>query len=252
MKKILYRLFIVVSLFIITLNILSILHIPLFGFRIFRVGTGSMVPYLNTNDYILVEETDKYEEGDVVTYKVGDNVFITHRIINIDGNKITTKGDANNISDDPITFENIIGKVVFKVGVFGFVIYLFSKPLSWILLFMIGFAITMSIPDQKSKKKIARKKKELNTDNKVVEAKDKKKSTTKKKATRKTNTKELKPKKKEAVTKKAASKKTTTAKKVAEPKKKAAIKKANTKEIKTTKKVASVKKPVAKKKTSKR
>ena len=53
--------------------------------------------------------------------------------------------------DEPITKDNIIGKVVLKFGFLGFIIYLFSKPIIWVLLFIIGIVITAFLPDKKRK-----------------------------------------------------------------------------------------------------
>ena len=150
MKKILYRIFIVVVVFIIIVNIFSIFHASIFGFRLYRIATGSMVPYLNINDYILVKKSNDYKEGDVITYTSGET-YVTHRIVSITDENIVTKGDANNTMDEPITKDNIIGKVVLKFGFLGFIIYLFSKPIIWVLLFIIGIVITAFLPDKKSK-----------------------------------------------------------------------------------------------------
>lgn len=92
-----------------------------FGYRIFRVQTGSMIPKYNIGDVILVKEKDidKIKVGDDVTYK-GESgsvkgLLITHRVINIeevDGQKaFHTKGIANNL-EDPIVYENQINGVV--------------------------------------------------------------------------------------------------------------------------------------------
>lgn len=150
MKKVLYRIFIFVVVFIIIVNIFSIFHASLFGFRLYRIATGSMVPYLNINDYILVKKSNDYKEGDVITYTSGET-YVTHRIVSITDENIVTKGDANNTMDEPITKDNIIGKVVLKFGFLGFIIYLFSKPIIWVLLFIIGIVITAFLPDKKSK-----------------------------------------------------------------------------------------------------
>lgn len=150
MKKVLYRIFIFVVVFIIIVNLFSIFHASLFGFRLYRIATGSMVPYLNINDYILVKKSNDYKEGDVITYTSGET-YVTHRIVSITDENIVTKGDANNTMDEPITKDNIIGKVVLKFGFLGFIIYLFSKPIIWVLLFIIGIVITAFLPDKKSK-----------------------------------------------------------------------------------------------------
>lgn len=81
-----------------------------FGYSFFNVATGSMEPAISQNDIIVVEKTDKYEVGDIVTFEKDGN-FITHRIVLINDDLITTKGDANNASDVSIKKDLIIGKV---------------------------------------------------------------------------------------------------------------------------------------------
>lgn len=150
MKKVLYRIFVFIVLSIIIINIFSMFHISIFGLRLFRVGTGSMVPYLNINDYIIIKKSNNYEVGDVVTYKV-DDLYITHRIVSISENGVVTKGDANNIVDPVVEKNNIVGKVILRLGFVGFIFYLFSKIYTWVLLFVIGLLITIFIPDKKKK-----------------------------------------------------------------------------------------------------
>ena len=92
-----------------------------FGYRIFRVQTGSMIPKYNIGDVILVKEKDidKIKVGDDVTYK-GESgsvkgLLVTHRVIDIEeveGKKVFhTKGIANNL-EDPIVYGNQINGVV--------------------------------------------------------------------------------------------------------------------------------------------
>ena len=69
-----------------------------------------MEPYLKINDYILVQTKKEYKVNDVITYKIDDE-YVTHRIVEINEDRITTKGDANNTEDESITYNNIIGKV---------------------------------------------------------------------------------------------------------------------------------------------
>ena len=149
MKTILYRIMVIIVLIIIIINVFSIFHFSFIGFRLFRVGSGSMQPYLKVNDYILVKKSENYEVDDVITYQIKDNEYVTHRILRVNEDTFITKGDANNIEDDPINKENVVGKVVLKLGVFSFILYLFSQPFSWIILFVVGFVITLFIPNKK-------------------------------------------------------------------------------------------------------
>ncbi len=92
-----------------------------FGYRIFRVQTGSMIPKYNVGDVILVKEKDinQIKVGDDVTYH-GEassvkGLLITHRVIDIeeiDGQKaFHTKGIANNL-EDPVVYGGQINGVV--------------------------------------------------------------------------------------------------------------------------------------------
>ncbi len=98
-----------------------------FGYRIFRVQTGSMIPKYQIGDVILVkkQDVDKIKVGDDVTY-LGESssvkgILITHRVIDIqevDGKKeFHTQGIANNL-EDPVVYENQINGVVqFKMPI---------------------------------------------------------------------------------------------------------------------------------------
>ena len=98
-----------------------------FGYRIFRVQTGSMIPKYQIGDVILVKEKDanNIKVGDDVTY-LGEaasvkGLLITHRVIDIeekDGKRIFhTKGIANNLEDPAITENQINGVVQTKLYV---------------------------------------------------------------------------------------------------------------------------------------
>jgi len=73
-----------------------------FGYTAFNVVTGSMSPTLEIGDVILVKVEKDVKKDDIITY-YKDNNFITHRIVEIRGKEIITRGDSNNSSDSPIT-----------------------------------------------------------------------------------------------------------------------------------------------------
>lgn len=116
-----------------------------FGYTVFEVKTGSMAKTLNVYDVILVKITKDVKENDIITFKKDDEL-ITHRIMEIDGEEIITKGDANNTEDEKITKEAVIGKVVSifpRVGIWAKV---FTEPnvliSIFITLILIGLAIS--------------------------------------------------------------------------------------------------------------
>lgn len=85
-----------------------------FNHGIAVVLSGSMEPTLSVDDMIIVEKTDDYEVGDVVMYQ-GEVNTVTHRIVEINGDEVITKGDANNTTDEPIEASRIKGEVVGKL-----------------------------------------------------------------------------------------------------------------------------------------
>lgn len=89
--------------------------------KIYNVETGSMEDKIHAGDYILLCRRDNYKVGDVITYTV-DEYFVTHRIIKIENDMITTKGDANNIEDDGITKDQIVGKMIYCGGILNIII----------------------------------------------------------------------------------------------------------------------------------
>lgn len=93
-------------------------YVNIFGYTYFVVATGSMSGTIEVNDVVIVKITDNYNVGDVITY-IKDGSFITHRVVSVNDNQIITKGDVNNIEDDPILKENVIGIVstVFSLSI---------------------------------------------------------------------------------------------------------------------------------------
>lgn len=99
----------------------------IFGYRLFAVATGSMVPDYNINDVLAIKEVnhDELKIGDNITYlgKKQDvtGKIVTHRIINIeikDGKKTyITKGINNTVEDPAIEDGQIYGKAVGKVPI---------------------------------------------------------------------------------------------------------------------------------------
>ena len=151
MKEKIYKILIIVFSIILVINIFSILNLSFFGFRIYKIGSGSMEPYLKVNDYIVIKKANNYNVGDVVTYKK-NNEYITHRIKSIDGDIVITQGDNNNTEDKPINKNDIIGILVYKSHILNIVFHLFNQPILWIVLFIVGLVITILIPDKRKER----------------------------------------------------------------------------------------------------
>lgn len=112
-------LIILVSLCVYTFVMTDILkkdYVNVFGYTYFVVSTGSMSGTIEVNDIIFVKIGDDVEEKDVISYVNKDGDIITHRLIQKVGDKLITQGDVNNVADDPIDKEAVIGKVKLVVS----------------------------------------------------------------------------------------------------------------------------------------
>lgn len=82
-----------------------------FGYTYFVVKTGSMSGALEVNDIIVVKIDDNPKVRDIITYVSDEGNIITHRLVRVAGDKLIAQGDVNNVEDDPITKDNMIGIV---------------------------------------------------------------------------------------------------------------------------------------------
>ena len=122
-----------------------------FGYGVAVVLSGSMEPEFSKGDLIVVRETDTYKVNDIVVFQDG-NSLVVHRIINIDGETITTKGDANQSADEPITFSAVKGKVLFWIPFVGGIVDAIKTPISTVCIIAAAIAL-IEIPRKNEKKK---------------------------------------------------------------------------------------------------
>lgn len=122
----------------------------LFGIaNIYKVKTGSMEDGIHTGDYILIVKKKTYKVGDIVTFKKGE-YFVTHRIVKKNGNIIVTKGDANNIEDEEININSIVGEVVYAGGILNYLInYKFFIAGFLLILYLISWFFNKKKQDNK-------------------------------------------------------------------------------------------------------
>lgn len=147
LKNFIYVLICIFIILFLLLNICSALDKSFMGFRIFKVGSGSMEPILHINDIVIIKKENEYKKQDIITFKNNES-YVTHRLISINENEVITKGDANNVQDAPIKTDDIIGKLVIRLGMLGFLSYLFTLPFFWILVFLIGIIVTFLLPNR--------------------------------------------------------------------------------------------------------
>ena len=135
-------------------NFLEKSYANFFGYAFFQVTSGSMKDAINIDSIIAVKIDDEINEGDIITFKQKNDI-ITHRIIKINGDSITTKGDANNTEDKPITKEDVIGKVIHIFPNAGIWIKVFSdfKVIISIIITLLFLGLAVSNKKQEESKR---------------------------------------------------------------------------------------------------
>lgn len=77
------------------------------------VTSQSMWPTLKKGDLIFLKGVDKPEDlriGDIIAFEHPKGITL-HRVKSIEGDLITTQGDANAVPDGPIHFSQVVGRV---------------------------------------------------------------------------------------------------------------------------------------------
>lgn len=139
-------------------------------FSNFVVLTGSMKPGISPGDYITIIKvnTDNLKVNDIVTYK-RNNIVITHKIIKLNKDTITTQGTANNVADPPVSKQQVIGKYLFKIPKIGYIMAFLSSTSGLILITgFLAIIIFWELTDPERGKKVVTSKKEL-TDEEYAE-----------------------------------------------------------------------------------
>ena len=135
-----------------------------FGFGMTVVLSGSMEPALSVDDLLIVTPEDDYKVGDIVVFQTS-RTAVVHRIVSIDGETFTTRGDANTGNDEPITKANIKGRVALAIPFVGILINFIKSPVGTILL--LGAAVWLL--ESSFKKEKAQKADELEAIRREIE-----------------------------------------------------------------------------------
>lgn len=122
-----------------------------FGYTYFHTISGSMEDSINIDDYVIVKITKNVRLDDIISFKA-DNMIVTHRIIEIDDEKIVTKGDANNSADNPIDKNQVIGKVVYIGRNYGKVLKIISEPIVFVSFFVTIVLFNLVFSDEKKER----------------------------------------------------------------------------------------------------
>jgi signal peptidase len=153
--------------------------ISVFGFSFYRVVSPSMKPEINVNDIVCVVgiEEDELEIGDIINFQTHTNIngrvteiTVTHYLgfiseessnklyrtqsyIFKEEGKLDTWLDTEGYIIQGIPFENINGKVAFKIPYLGHLIKIIKNPIMLLLIAINTFVIIVLIKVIKNKEK---------------------------------------------------------------------------------------------------
>ena len=146
--------------YLIQVKVLNKGYANIFGYTFFEVATGSMSGTIEIGDIVIVQLTKDINENDIIVYQK-DNSFITHRLIHKQDENLITKGDANNVQDEGITIDSVIGKVIKIIPQISVWKRILSNPIiiAMIILVIIVVGFTISYTDKEKVEKDDRKKK---------------------------------------------------------------------------------------------
>ena len=78
------------------------------------ITSGSMWPELKKGDLVFIQGIDPktIQVNDIIVYANERSAFTIHRVIELKEDTLITKGDANNVPDKPVKYEDIIGRLL--------------------------------------------------------------------------------------------------------------------------------------------
>ncbi|MDT8336919.1 MAG: signal peptidase I [Candidatus Izemoplasmatales bacterium] len=139
-----------------------------FNRAILYIKTGSMEDTIMTGDLIFVNtNVTEFHEEDIVSFRKPDQpeIIITHRIVSITGDLVTTKGDNNFSSESwEINFSKdlIVGKYVGKSALLGSVYeVMFVNSLNVVFGLIILIFMLIGIIEMKNIIKLMSEKKQI-------------------------------------------------------------------------------------------
>src|SRR3989344_780659 len=144
LSKIGYWIFVAAVILLGLLLVTNLIPVP-GNIEVKIVQSGSMEPTIKTGALVVLKPFDEYQIGDVIMFgeDTKTKVPTTHRIVADEVRSgvfyYTTKGDANEDPDpQQVAQSEVIGKVLFSIPYFGYVLDFAKKPL--------GFALLIGVP----------------------------------------------------------------------------------------------------------
>lgn len=154
----------IVLVAIVVLIAVLLMGAKVIGLKTYSVISPSMKPAYNVGDLVYVKGYDiedipeNIHEGDAITFVLDQSLTVaTHRVVAVDleTSHFTTKGDANDTPDaNPVHFKNLVGKVVFKIPLLGYVADWVQNPPGTYIAVTVGavLLILVFLPDMIGKR----------------------------------------------------------------------------------------------------
>ena len=161
-------------LLIAILTALSSFSTPL-QFKLFVVESGSMTPTIQQGSLIIIKPNIEYKKDDIITFKKNTEINIkargattTHRIVEVDNDSFTTKGDANETEDQKsVNKDLILGKLFLTIPYLGYPVAFAKTQIGFILIIVIPATLIIYsevLNIKKEAKRLLKKKKEKSKD----------------------------------------------------------------------------------------
>ena len=116
-----------------TVMLTAVLLIILYlcGIHPYVVATGSMTPTIPQGSICFVNHNISYDSivvDDIISFRIGENMQVTHRVVRITPNGLVTQGDANKTEDtSKVVPDNYIGKTVWSIPKAGYIVELMKS-----------------------------------------------------------------------------------------------------------------------------
>ena len=158
LKKVCNTISTIILIFLVVIG--GLLLVPqLVGYKTFVIVSGSMEPNIPVGSLVYAKEVpfDEIQVDDIVSYQVSSSTTVTHRVVEInqDGQEVITKGDANDVVDaSPVSYSQIIGKVVFSIPILGSISLYMRSTIGIISIIGLLFILFLLeyLPDKLNKK----------------------------------------------------------------------------------------------------
>lgn len=130
-----------------------------FGYGAAVVLSGSMEPTFSRGDLIIVKATDSYEINDIVVFQE-EHSLVVHRLLEEAEETIITKGDANNVADEPVDKSLVKGIVIGWIPYLGSLVELLKTPVGTAGTIIAAIAL-IEIPYRRDRKKNEQTRREI-------------------------------------------------------------------------------------------